>query len=149
MTREAEVRDFVRRTLGCSCPEHVFDRIEDAECTARPGMPGYRRLVIGDRLLIYLVTPVEEEAAVGAAPPAGIAAQLPVVLASGRAERDRLGLNRFRAVVPSTDPPRLEPVLREVFETFRDQVGDDKLHLHVVARGACPPSPGAGDDRRG
>ena len=146
---KAVVRDFVRQTLGCSCPEHVFDRIEDAQCPAGPGLPAYRRLVIGDRLLIYLVTPAEAVDAGSAASETRLAAQLPALLASGRDERNRLGLNRFRVVVASADPPPLEPVLRDVFEAFRGRGGDDKLHLHVVAAVTCPPSPVDGDEHGG
>lgn len=143
------VRDFVRQTLGCSCPEHVFDRIDDVQCPARPGMPAYRRLLIGERLLIYLVTPAPEADSGDATSEAAIAEQLSALLTSGRDERNRLGLNRFRVVVASADPPRLEPLLRDVFEAFHGAGGDDKLHLHVVAAATCPPSPAAGGTRRG
>jgi len=134
----AGVRRFVREVLGCGCPEAVFEHIEDAPLPATGDLPAYRRLLIGQRLLIYVLVPVS-------ASPASAAAALAGLLERGQRERDRLGLNRFRAVVGVDDPPAWEPRLRTVFETFaaRPGVGADRLHLHVVAPGACPPGPGA------
>lgn len=139
---EAAIRRFVRETLGCTCPEEVFERIEDEYCAARDGLGEYRRLLVGERLLIYIVTLFE-----GRGSAAGwkdglddaLEAQLCALLAAGRAERDRLGLNRFRAVLAAPEPDALAPLARRALATFHD--ADAKVHLHVVRRGECPAPP--------
>ena len=50
-----EITRFVRGALGCQCPDDVFQSIVIAhERTPDNGAP-FTRLLVGDRLLIYLV----------------------------------------------------------------------------------------------
>lgn len=54
MPVDRAVRDLVRTTLGCTCPESVFEQIERSRWQ-QPTLehPYSLRLVIGKRLLIY------------------------------------------------------------------------------------------------
>ena len=122
-----EITRFVRGTLGCQCPDEVFQSIViGQERTADHGEP-FMRLLVGDRLLIYIV-------------PTSATAAVPDTLAAlarqGRVERDAKGYNRFRLVVASHDPAAQAAAARAIFE---QAVGhDDKAHLHLVPSGEIP-----------
>jgi len=48
-----EIKRFVQETLGCSCPEEVFNKIDyQKESDDISG----RRINVGDRLFIYIIT---------------------------------------------------------------------------------------------
>jgi hypothetical protein len=110
------LRAFVRDTLGCTCPEVVFDDVARTDLVV-DGQAVGTRLVIGDRLLIYLV---EREV-----PPAAIG----LLAAAGSADRDRHGLNRFRLVIVLPDG-EMPLTLEDVFTAA--VAGDAKSHLHSV-----------------
>ena len=55
MNRES-IRRFVREDLGCGCPEEVFDHVALASRDAGPDGPRHTRLLIGNRLLVYVMT---------------------------------------------------------------------------------------------
>ena len=48
-----EIKCFVQETLGCSCPEEVFNKIDYQK--ESDGISG-RKITVGDRLLIYIIT---------------------------------------------------------------------------------------------
>ena len=48
-----EIKRFVQQTLGCTCPEEVFEKIDYQK--EGDGIPG-RKVTVGDRLLIYIIT---------------------------------------------------------------------------------------------
>ena len=85
------LRAFVRDTLGCTCQEVVFDAVARTDLVV-DGQAAGTRLVIGDRLLIYLV---EREV-----PPAAIG----VLAAAGSADRDRHGNENERVVACPESP---------------------------------------------
>ena len=123
----ASIEHFVRGTLGCGCPDEVFQHVVVSRLPPIAGRPPIVQLQVGSRLLIHVVAP--PDAAVGN----GWIEQL---AANGRAARDRHGYNRFRLVI--TSPAPLASA-REIEERFaRAIVGDDKAHLHVVDRGELP-----------
>jgi hypothetical protein len=127
------LRAFVRDTLGCSCPEAVFDSVAVGELVVDGQVAG-TRLVIGDRLLIYLVERAVPSAAIGA------------LAAAGLADRDRHGLNRLRLVVGAADRATAD-ALETAFAAAIP--GDAKAHLHCVsgpsvARSLIPGTLGAG-----
>ena len=48
-----EIKRFVQETLGCSCPEEVFNKIDyQKESDSISG----GKVNVGDRLLIYIIT---------------------------------------------------------------------------------------------
>ena len=122
-----EITRFVRGTLGCQCPDEVFQSIViGEERTADHGEP-FTRLLIGDRLLIYIV-------------PTSATAAVPDTLAAlarrGRVERDAKGYNRFRLVIASRDAAAQSTAARAVFDAALGH--DDKAHLHLVAGSEIP-----------
>ncbi|MFO7966915.1 MAG: hypothetical protein R6U44_04885 [Archaeoglobaceae archaeon] len=111
-----EVKKFVRETLGCQCPEEVFEKIEvDSEVRVADYTVD-RRINVGDRLLIYLVDGDKLQNK-----------DLEVLVRTGKEERDSAGFNRFRLVVMSDGEIELE----RLEELVRDY---EKVHLHAVGR---------------
>ncbi len=119
------LRDFVQQTLGCGCPEEVFQRIETAP--VRWGGVSGRRITVGGRLLIavfdtddgYLVRRSAGD-----------------WVEAGVRTRDAEGLNRVRIVIASAHPERLAPLAEAAFAESTKR--DEKSHLHVVDRKSCP-----------
>lgn len=108
------LRAFVRGTLGCTCPEAVFDAVAVSDLVVDGRLAG-TRLVIGDRLLIYVVGQSVPTAEVGA------------LAAAGLADRDRHGLNRFRLVIGLPDGGTATD-LDGAFAAAA--AGDARAHLH-------------------
>ena len=115
----AAVERFARQSLGCACPDEVFERIEFVPRADWPGA----ELVIGDRLLIHIY---EIEASdVGDA-------RIRQHTEEGVRARDARGLNRFRLVLAAERPEAVEAAVRSAFE--RLALPDERVHLHVLAR---------------
>ncbi len=118
-----DVKGFVRDTLGCSCPDEVFERIDYRPQAHVPGVAGaLSRILVGDRLLVYVLF---------ADDPRLIAHNLDVVLAQGKQERDACGYNRLRTVVVTQE---VGPIERLVESKFRNQAAvDAHTYIHVVS----------------
>jgi hypothetical protein len=117
------LRVFVRETLGCTCPDAVFEVVERTEELSPVSRVAFTRWVIGRRLLIYLVQPPA---------PAEIVGEL---AALGRQDRDSRGLNRFRLALVSA-PGEMDAQGAE--RAFAAVAGEDpKAHLHRVAAERC------------
>jgi len=122
-----EIERFVRGTLGCSCPDEVFQSIAVSHSPAVAGRPPIVQLLVGSRLLIHVVAPPTEM------PGDGWIEQLAT---NGRAARDRHGYNRFRLVIATATPLA---AARELAARFsRAVLGDDKAHLHFVCSDQLP-----------
>ncbi len=119
MQKHPEIKQFVQETLGCSCPEEVFNKIEyDKELAELWG----RRVNVGDRLLIYIINTDSEK---------DLSDKVNSALQLGVAERNSKGLNRFRLVLVSSKGDEIR-VLAE--KEFRESVYyDEKTHLHIVS----------------
>jgi hypothetical protein len=112
---------FIRSTLGCKCPDEVFRSV------AFDRADGHIRLLIGNRLLIYVLE---------TAPGRAAATAVSRLAEQGLAERNAGNLNRFRLVVASTQPTQ---VLADAKARFADAAGDDdRAHLHVLATDQLP-----------
>lgn len=118
---------FVRGTLGCKCPDEVFESIAVDRAPASAGALAHARLVVGNRLLIYVLA-VE--------PGRRTTSVVSNLTRAGVAERKARGLNRFRIVVASTRPTQL----LEDAKTGFDNAGgrDDHTYLHVIAIDQVP-----------
>jgi hypothetical protein len=131
-----EIERFVRGELGCGCPEDVFQRITLGERDAGPGTPGFSRLVVGERLLIYVLGAVHQP---------GISAAVSALATHGMAERDGAGYNRFR-LVTVVEPG--SPEAAAVTAAFQKAVaGDSRTFLHCLGAASVPSSlipPGPG-----
>jgi hypothetical protein len=118
------LRAFVRETLGCSCPDSVFDAVERTQEVATLSRVPFTRWVIGGRPLVYVASPTDgfEQ----------IAVELALL---GRRDRDARGLNRFRLVLASA---LAEADARAAERAFAKAAGEDaKAHLHCVAPERC------------
>lgn len=126
--KRGEIEPFVRGTLGCRCPDSVFDSIEFRQLPGTTAALPVVQLLIGERLLIQCVRPPHDAAT----------RWIEQLAVAGRATRDRGGYNRFRLVVVGgygTDLPT------ELHARFAAAVaGDDHAHLHLVTEDQLPGS---------
>jgi hypothetical protein len=124
--RAAVIR-FVRDTLGCGCPDDVFDFMDIGPLPSVAGGRPALQLVVGGRLLIRLVEPPL---------PATTAGWLEDLANAGRATRDARDYNRFRLVLVA---PHGEALPAGLDERFTATVGgDQRAHLHVIAADQLP-----------
>ena len=115
MDRETIVQ-FARETLGCSCPDEVFEQISVSH-----NLPFDidTRILIGERLLIYLVTTESH-------PTTERLKQLATI---GSMDRDRHAYNRLRVVCVGDWAATAEP-LDQIWSDVVE--GDEKSHLHCL-----------------
>ncbi len=122
MSRQDSIKDFVRNILGCTCPDKVFEEIEDRR-VAPVSSPHTRSITIGGRLLIYIWNVRDANT---------LRENIAALLAAGRKERDERGLNRFRAVLAvENNPSHFATEAQLYFSQFAGR--DERIHLHVVA----------------
>ena len=114
-----EIKRFVQETLGCSCPEEVFNKIDYQK--ESDGISG-RKVTVGDRLLIYIITMDGKS---------NIQGVINSALVRGVEERERKGFNRFRLVLVASHPDELRSSAERFFD--RSSYADEKTHLHVVS----------------
>ncbi|MCU0974747.1 MAG: hypothetical protein MUC71_00345 [Steroidobacteraceae bacterium] len=124
---DPSIEQFVRGALGCGCPDDVFLSVELSAQPATPGRPGYQRLLIGQRLLICIVEPEGTQ---------GLAEAVRALAAEGRAQRDALGLNRFRLVVALDVAEAARAAAAAAFHAVAG--GDERAHLHLLAPTELP-----------
>ena len=121
------LKHFVRDTLGCNCPEAVFQRVEiSALPIARAAWPRALRINIGNRLLVYLLPRV------AVLPDPAAVADL---LERGIQERNQGGYNRLRLVIGCDEPAALNDSFAELTTLYP---GDDKVHLHLLPTSVIP-----------
>ena len=115
------IRRFVRESLGCSCPEDVFD---DIRVTERFDLFEQAHTIyeIGGRLFVAVVAADDRQA---------IRSSLGRMVEAGRDYRDLHGYNRFRLVI-ATDDVEARSVLEQQFAALPNS--DEKSHLHVVSQ---------------
>jgi hypothetical protein len=120
MKSQLRIKNFVQNVLGCTCPDKVFEQIEDRHVLPSSS-PHSRSMTIGGRLLIY-VWEIDGLK--------GLQEGIFAMLQTGKEERDARGLNRFRAVLASATPQTVELQAKLYFSQFEDK--DDRMHIHVV-----------------
>jgi hypothetical protein len=112
-----EIRSFVQESLGCTCPEEVFQQISLDDGDGQIA----RKIRVGGRLLVYILD-------------AGRATDLPgavsEALRDGVRVRERDRFNRFRLVVVSDEPERISGTVEAAFSGSASR--DPKTHLHVL-----------------
>ena len=113
-----EIKRFVQETLGCSCPEEVFNQIDYQKESA--DISG-RRINVGDRLLIYVITLDGKS---------NIQGVINSALEQGVEERDKKRFNRFRLVLVASRPDELRSSIEHAFDS--SGCADEKTHLHIV-----------------
>ena len=115
---------FVRDTLGCQCPESVFDQIdyqENADILGKDAI--VKRLLVGNRLLIYILEIADANS---------LSSLLPRLVKNAKSERDSQGYNRLRVVIATKNADTIRPVAESVFAEIEDI--DPKVHLHVLGK---------------
>ena len=114
---------FVRKTLGCGCPEEAFRSLDCRRTVPLNDEVVLNSVVIvGNRLLIYVFEPTPEDVA---------ERHLAVLVTAGKQERDSRGLNRFRLVIVTDDAAEKESLL-DLFHMLQGK--DEKMHLHVIKK---------------
>jgi hypothetical protein len=119
MQKYPEIKRFVQETLGCSCPEEVFEKID---CQEEREGASERKVSIGGRLLIYIITTDSES---------DIQGVITSALERGVVERDKKGFNRFRLVLVASRPDELRGLAEQAFAG--SGYTDSKTHIHVVS----------------
>lgn len=118
MQTHSEIKQFVQEILGCSCPDEVIDKIHyQKESDSLAG----RKVTVGDRLLIYIITTDGKS---------DTREVINSALEQGVAERDGKGLNRFRLVLVTSQPDVLRNPAGIAFES--SGYSDEMSHLHIV-----------------
>lgn len=122
---DRQVTHFVRETLGCGCPDEVFQKIEREVIAEIGTIQQLVRIAIGDKLLIYLARPGDWVA---------LNRSIAPLVSAGRSDRDCHHYNRFRLVAGMVDPVDTDEQI-EAERLFKAAAkGDEKLHLHFVSR---------------
>jgi len=121
------IKTFVKQTLGCGCPEEVFEYIDcKSNIKLKNDILLRNKINIGNRLLIYIIE---------ANNPSFIKNSLPLLLSAGIKERDSLRFNRFRLVLITDKVDEIKEVAESLFNTINK---DEKVHLHVVPKDKVP-----------
>jgi hypothetical protein len=122
MVSHDRIKQFVRITLGCVCPEEVFSQIV---CQHTPALTDAlcltQKMYVGGRLLIYVFTADTVVRAANA---------LPELVSIGKDERDSKGYKRLRIVIATCDPETVGPLVEDTF--IRLESIDEKIHLHII-----------------
>jgi hypothetical protein len=127
MTDNKAITEFVRNTLGCTCPEEVFKYID---CRTVVNIdeniePAYE-INIGNRLLIFAAAIDEVDS---------LRSAIPKLVRAGIKKRDENKFNRFRLVLLTA--PEID-IAEQASEIFSSLAADDKVHLHVINKDDFP-----------
>lgn len=130
MTENNAITDFVRKTLGCNCPEEVFQYIDcrSIENIDENMLPAYE-INIGNRLLI-LAAGIDEVDS--------LRYVLPKLVQAGINKRDEKKFNRFRLVLLTA---KESDVVEQASGIFSSLATDEKVHLHVINKDEFPINP--------
>ena len=126
MINDENIKTFVRQTLGCGCPEEVFEYIDCQSNITLNDIVLRNRINIGNRLLIYIVEINSIES---------ISHSLPSLIRVGRNERDSLRFNRFRLVLASDNIDDIKQAAEDIFKNIDK---DERIYLHIVSKTDIP-----------
>jgi len=128
MMRNENIKVFVRQTLGCECPEKVFEHIDcQHDIKLNNDILLSYKINIGNRLLIYIIEANDSNF---------VKSNLSTLVYVGKNERDKKGFNRFRLVIVSDKTNEIKQVAHTMFEVLEDK--DEKVHLHIVNKNEFP-----------
>ncbi len=126
MTNTENIKNFVQKTLGCGCPEEVFQIIECKNNVLSGESFLRNKINIGNRLLIYVADIPET---------GSLKKTLPTLIHEGKEERDRTGFNRFRLVLAADNVDEIKKAAVDIFSKLDK---DEKVHLHVISKDGIP-----------
>ena len=122
-----EIKEFVRKTLGCNCPEEVFQNIDLQSATQiDENIVLDYEINIGNRLLIF---------ATGINKVDSLEIFISKLVQTGIKKRDDNKFNRFRLVLLTT---RVNDIVEQAQGILDSLVTDDKVHLHVIDKNDFP-----------
>jgi hypothetical protein len=116
-----KLKVFVKNTLGCGCPEKVFENIDVSKLSIVEHEKEITRIVVGDTLLIYIIRPE---------PSGNFINSVELIGLAGKTDRDTNNFNRFRLVVSSFEDDVQQAKVSERFS--RSFNTDEKMHIHFV-----------------
>jgi hypothetical protein len=127
MTENKAITEFVRNTLGCNCPEEVFQYID---CRTIVNIdeniaPAYE-INIGNRLLIFAAEINEVDS---------LRYVITKLVRAGINKRDEKKFNRFRLVLLTAGEIDIAEQASEIFSSLNT---DEKAHLHVINKDDFP-----------
>lgn len=127
MTDNKAIKEFVRNTLGCNCPEEAFQYIDYRTVVNIDEniVPAYE-INIGNRLLIFAAAIDEVDS---------LRTVLSKLVLAGINKRDEKKFNRFRLVLLSAAEIDIAEQASEIFNSLAT---DDKVHLHVINKDDFP-----------
>jgi len=120
------IKTFVQKTLGCGCPEEVFEYIDCQFNIKLNDIVLSHKINIGNRLLIYVIE-VNNQSSVKNI--------LQFLVNTGKNERDNLKFNRFRLVLVTDKLNEIKENAGMIFDSIPK---DEKVHLHVVDKKKVP-----------
>ena len=127
MINDKEIKQFVRDTLGCTCPDEVFQHIDcRADVKGSDDVLLDYEINIGNKLLIFVVTIDGLES---------LSPLIPQLAWDGTNKRNQENFNRFRLVLLTQGPTDMA---EEAFAIFQSLGADEKVHLHVVVKDDFP-----------
>ncbi len=127
MTDNKVIKEFVRNTLGCNCPEEVFQHIDCRKgVSLDENILSAYEINIGNRLLIF-VAGIDKVGSLGSI--------LPKLVQAGINKRDEQKFNRFRLVLLTAKVNDVEEQASGIFDSL---VTDEKVHLHVINKDDFP-----------
>lgn len=116
-----ELKHFIRKTLGCDCPDEVFKSITVQRLPAQANLAADYSIDVGSRLLIFLTWASQHKLTADA---------MQQTCVTGRNVRDHQSFNRFRFVLITADQNPLASDALASIDTLLSS--DDKLHFHLV-----------------
>lgn len=123
-TKDQKIKDFAVNLLGCGCPDEVFlNIVTGQELLAEFDSLSLHRILIGNRLLIYIVSPaqVSEQKKL-----------LSVLVEKGVNERETNGYNRLRVVFYPLESVADSNELTAFFNEL--DISDDRTFLHLLEK---------------
>jgi hypothetical protein len=126
MVKKQEIKTFVKKTLGCSCPEEVFAYIDCRSNIPLNNVLLRNKINIGNRLLIFVVEVNNDES---------LKETLKSLVDAGRKERDGFRFNRVRLVLATDNPGLVKRRACDIFDTLER---DERIHVHVVHKDDIP-----------
>lgn len=117
-----QIKSFVQQTLGCRCPDSVFEHVEiERNIQTDNGIFLHSRVNIGNRLLIYVVEQKGSSLKLE---------ELSNIIHEGTHERYKYDFNRFRLVLVFKGSEELRQTVKNMFDSLPDK--DDKTHLNII-----------------